>query len=158
MEVSDLSKPRGQWCQHCDIGVGCTIYADRPRLCAGFYCGYLTLPDLSEEWWPAKAKIVLAREEAPDRLAVHVDPGRPNAWRSEPFFSTLKQYASLLARIDAQLIVYIGSRVVVILPDREVDLGVVEDDDLIMTAKIPTADGFMLDAFKMKKPKGDILS
>ena len=83
LEVRDLGKPATEWCQHCDIGVGCKIYETRPRLCAVFHCGFLTLPDLSEEWRPSKSKIVLARETEPDRLAAYVDPGRPNATRSE---------------------------------------------------------------------------
>lgn len=148
--VEEIDKPMAEWCQHCDIGVGCKIYADRPRQCAGFYCGFLTNPDLGEEWRPSKCKIVLSQERA-DRLAVHVDPDRPNAWRDEPFFSALQAAALQSVPIHHQVVVYIGKRTIVILPDREVDLGIVADDEIIVTGERRTPSGMELDAFKMKK-------
>lgn len=100
----------------------------------------------------AKRKIVLAAElEDSKRLAVYVDQGRPGAWRDEPFFSTLKEYAIQFAPIRAQVVVYIGQRAIVILPDREVDLGIVGDDKLIVTGERSTPFGVELDAFKLKK-------
>jgi hypothetical protein len=36
--VKKISKPQGQWCQHCQIGKGCKIYAQRPKECEDFTC------------------------------------------------------------------------------------------------------------------------
>src|SRR6516165_8015076 len=81
MEVGEITKPEGQWCKHCNIGVGCLIYANRPHQCAGFHRGFLTMPDLSEEWRPSKSKIVLTAEPEHSRIAAYVDESRPDAWR-----------------------------------------------------------------------------
>jgi hypothetical protein len=93
----------------------------------------------------------LAREEEPDRLVAYVDPGRPNAWRAEPYFSTLKDFAVLFAETEVQVCVYIGRRVFVVLPDKEVDLGIVAEGELILTRRTRTPHGMLLDAFKVAK-------
>ena len=41
IEESGFSKPRGQWCQHCNIGRGCNIYTSRPLMCNEFRCQWL---------------------------------------------------------------------------------------------------------------------
>ena len=38
-------------------------YQDRPSECANFYCGYLTIGNVGEEWKPERSRIVLAIEE-----------------------------------------------------------------------------------------------
>ena len=39
--IPALNKPAGQWCQHCDIGVGCKIYNSRPQTCVEYECLWL---------------------------------------------------------------------------------------------------------------------
>ena len=29
------------WCKHCEIGLGCKIYSDRPKMCKDFVCAWL---------------------------------------------------------------------------------------------------------------------
>ena len=43
LQVPEVEKPLGEWCRHCDKGVGCTIYAERPQRCRDFFCGYLQI-------------------------------------------------------------------------------------------------------------------
>jgi hypothetical protein len=93
--IAELGKPKGVWCGHCDIGVGCRIYAMRPPSCGEFHCGFLTLGTLKEAWRPSKCKIVVAAEAGGRRLAAYVDPGRPDAWKAEPYYSQLKEWARL---------------------------------------------------------------
>ena len=31
-----------KWCNHCEIGVGCKIYSDRPQGCKDFFCMWQT--------------------------------------------------------------------------------------------------------------------
>jgi len=35
--VKNLKKDY-EWCKHCEIGVGCKIYEERPKQCKDFYC------------------------------------------------------------------------------------------------------------------------
>ena len=41
MKFMKPPKPSYQWCNHCDIGVGCKIYKTRPQNCKDFICLYL---------------------------------------------------------------------------------------------------------------------
>jgi hypothetical protein len=77
--------------------------------------------------------------------------GRPDAWRKEPFFSKVKELSALMLRIRAQVVVFVGRRATMVFPDREVDLGIIADDDLIVTGERATSFGVELDALKLKK-------
>jgi hypothetical protein len=146
-----LQKPQDIWCEHCDIGGGCRIYESRPEECRRFHCGFLTHPDLGEEWRPSASKIVLVAELDGRRLAAHIDKSRPAAWRSEPFYSKLKEWASVAAEDQRQVVVCVGARAIVILPDRDIDLGIIGPDELIVTQERRTPEGTLLEAFKMKR-------
>lgn len=41
MPIRELNKSIGVWCRHCDVGVGCRAYADRPSSCRDFRCQWL---------------------------------------------------------------------------------------------------------------------
>lgn len=152
LSIEELAKPKGNWCSHCDVGRGCRIYEQRPVECRNFYCGFLTVPDLSEEWRPSKSKIVLVSELDGVRIAAHVDPARPDAWRKEPFYSKLKEWAIAAAASQCQVVICIGKRTIVVLPDREVDLGIIEDDELIVTEERAVLYGLpILIPFKIKR-------
>lgn len=139
MEITELAKPRGQWCGHCAVGKGCKIYQERPPSCRAFMCGYLASIGLGAHWYPAKCKMVITREEA-SRTIVRVDEGRPNAWRDEPYYSDLKQWA-WQGGSRHQLLVHTAGRTIAIVPDADIDLGVVTDDHLLITAEITTPAG-----------------
>ena len=120
--IDELDKPAGQWCAHCAVGRGCAIYESRPEPCRTFLCGYLTWPVAGEHWFPVRSKMILASAFGGKRLAVHVDPGRPNAWREAPYYSDLKRWSAVGARDGRQLVVSVGRRSILILPDRDVEL------------------------------------
>jgi hypothetical protein len=84
------------------------------------------------------------------RIAIHVDPGRPGAWRGEPFYSEIKRWAYQAAAELHQVLVCIGRRSIVILPDQEVDLGIVADDELIITHEVFSQGRMRLEALKLK--------
>ena len=152
LSITDQQKPKDLWCPKCDVGKGCSIYPDRPQECVTFYCGWLTIPGwIDPKWRPAQSKIVLLSELEGNRMAAHVDPGSPMAWRDEPFYSDLKRWAAMAAPSMGQVVVQIGRRVIVILPDRDVDLGEVAADERIVTAERMTPFGPSLDAMKMKQ-------
>ena len=151
MSIYELEKPQGKWCRHCNVGVGCTVYATRPTECRQFLCGYRLSPELSEEWKPSRSKIVVTREVIGNDITFHVDPSYPEAWRREPFYSYMKQQAEWAPTERRQVLVMIGKRVIMILPDRDVDLGDVGDDELIVTGERQTPPGIGLEAYTMKK-------
>jgi hypothetical protein len=145
--IPELEKPRLEWCGHCNTSKGCKIYNDRPGRCRDFYCGYITNPTLSEAWKPSKSKLMLTVESNGDRIMVHVDPARPDAWQKEPFYSTMKKWALAPGAQPGQVIVWIGRRIIAILPDQDKDLGDVREDQFIMTSQKQTPMGPVYDVF-----------
>jgi hypothetical protein len=138
IEIEELHKPEGKWCPHCEPGKrGCLIYEDRPPSCRGFHCGWLQSDSFGSEWKPTTSKMVLAPEQMMngDRLTVYVDPSFPTAWRNEPYHSQLTELALRMAG-TAQLLIRINDRVIALLPDKEVDLGLCKKDDQIITRRI----------------------
>jgi hypothetical protein len=151
MSITALAKPHGVWCSHCRIGGGCQIHQTKPAECTDFYCGYLQDVRFGEEWRPSKCKFVMVAEMDGDRVAIHVDPQRPDAWRQAPFYAQFKEWAQSGVVTGIQVTAHVGRRSWVILPDRDVDLGEVADDELIVTQKSMTPLGVRLDAVKMRR-------
>lgn len=134
--IKELGKPRDRWCQHCDIGRGCRVYEERPAVCRGFYCDYLTQPMVGEHWYPARSKMILFTEPDGGRLAIYVDSARPGAWREQPYYREIKQWAAWAIRDMRQVVVVVGGRSIVILPDEDVDLGHVAENERISIREV----------------------
>ncbi|MES5484630.1 hypothetical protein QMZ05_17890 [Bradyrhizobium sp. INPA03-11B] len=123
VRVDKLAKPPGVWCKDCAPGKGgCKIYESRPEECQHFLYMWLYTEELGAEWYPATAKFVVAAEQQGNRIAVSVDPSFPTKWREEPYYSQIKGWAQFGATVNSQVIVNIGKRVIVVLPNKEVDL------------------------------------
>jgi hypothetical protein len=84
------------------------------------------------------------------RTAVHVDPGRPSASRDEPFYSEIKQWSKLGSSEMHQIVVTLGRRAIVVLPDRDVDLGQIADDEQILVGEIRSGSGRRFEALKVR--------
>jgi hypothetical protein len=151
LKIAELDKPQNVWCPNCKQGVGCLIYSDRPRECRSFACGWLTDFGLGEEWRPSHSKIVLVSELDGKRIAAYVDPQRPDAWKKEPYYSKLKQWAVLAVPHGGQVVASVGRRIYMVFPDRDVDLGIGADDEVLVTSERMTARGLQLEAFKVHK-------
>jgi len=151
LAITELAKPAGVWCTHCTPGTGCRIYAERPPSCGFFDCAYLVRADLGEEWKPNVSRIVLMEEPQFDRVLAHVDPQRPEAWRAAPYHAQLRLWASRAAATGGQVHVRVGPRTVVILPDRDADLGVVGEDERILLSRTVTPFGLRLGAEKVRR-------
>jgi hypothetical protein len=148
LRIEAFDKPEGRWCSHCSPGnIGRKIYDERPDECRDSYCAWLTAIDVGQEWYPIKCKMVLYAEAEGNRIALHVDPSWPSAWREEPYYSQLKKWAIHAAESSQQLVVYIRNRVIVLLPNKEIDLGIIERGDQIMVASSWTANGKEWHAF-----------
>lgn len=150
LSIAEIGKPQGQWCPHCDVGKGCKIYTARPSECSGFHCGYLVWPPVGEHWFPAKSKLVIVSELDGQRVAIHVDPDRPTAWKQEPYYSEIKEMAEQAAASMTQVVVCIRNHAIVILPDEDVDLGPIGPDERIITGEVIEAGGRRLRAMKMQ--------
>jgi hypothetical protein len=105
---------------------------------------------VDEQWFPARSKLVIVSELDGHRIAVHVDPGRPNAWREQPFYDEVKRWSALAAQDRHQVVVCIGNRAIVILPDQDIDLGLIASDERIITIETKGPTGNRLEAMKMK--------
>jgi hypothetical protein len=57
----ELVKPDEVACPHLAAGGGCSIYARRPRACAGWFCGW-RLINLSEAMRPDRSSVLLVPE------------------------------------------------------------------------------------------------
>lgn len=130
--VLEIAKRAGTWCPHCARGIGCTIYDSRYESCRTFYCQWMLDRRLGPEWKPERAKFALVMSEAGRRLTACVDPGYPSAWRRSPYYETLKLWAVEAAKRAPDLHpvdVLIGTHCIVLLADREVDVGTLAPGD-----------------------------
>jgi uncharacterized protein len=102
--VRELNKPIDTWCPHARPGHGgCAIYPERPPRCRDFICGWFASTQLGEEWFPACCKMVLSPLRCKTTFSprpvtrvgtlVTVDPAFPGAWRREPYYSQLREWA-----------------------------------------------------------------
>jgi hypothetical protein len=155
LSISELAKPAGQWCTHCRPGKGCGIYATRPFVCRGFYCEWMISKGLGPEWRPEQAKFALFKSNDGRRLTAAVDPGYPSAWRRSPYYENFKAWAvqAVQKTPEMDLVdVMIGEHVIVILPNREVDVGIVAADELVTLSKKLTAAGELIEVSITKRP------
>ena len=149
--VAEIAKPGGVWCQHCGSGKRCTIYEQRYASCRTFYCEWMMQKALGPEWKPDRAKFVLVNTDASRHLTACVDPGYPSAWRRPPYYQQLRRWAAegLQRSPDLHIVnAMIGSRCIVILPDRAVDSGILAGDEMIELS----GQGAGLQARKVKRP------
>jgi hypothetical protein len=153
LSVPGYEHPPGEWCRFCLPGKGCGIYQTRPYTCRGHYCEWMISKGLGPEWKPDKAKFVLFGSNAGRRLTAHVDPGYPSAWRRSPYYENLRAWAAqgVQKTPEMHLIdVMIRDYTIVILPDRDVEVGVVAADELVTLDKRMTAAGNVFEVRKIK--------
>jgi hypothetical protein len=110
-------------------------------------------PRLGPDWKPERAKFALVQTESGRRLTALVDPGFPSAWRRSPYYEALKRWSAEAAERlpEVHLVdILIGARSIVVLPDREVELGVLDSGDRIHLAYKSTASGRVIEVSKVK--------
>jgi hypothetical protein len=139
MVIPELQKPKDSWCPNFARGCGCAIYAERPQSCRDFTCFWLLDPAMGPEWKPDRCKMVLDARQ--DWLVVHVDPAAGSPWRQEPYFSYLREVAARNIARGASVLVMERGRTIIVLPDGDVDLGVVAPQDRIVVNKVMTGSG-----------------
>lgn len=133
--VPDLNKLTGRWCQHIAQGKGCAIHETRPQVCRAFFCQWIYNDELGPEWKPDHARFVLSIYPGTNSLAVTTDPGAPNAWKREPYYRDLKRWAEAALKAGDNVLVFTGSKVTILLPDRDVELGELQPGDQIRVGR-----------------------
>jgi hypothetical protein len=149
-DVPSLAKPAGQWCRHCAPGRGCGIHETRPEHCRSFHCLWMTAPWLGPEWKPERAKMVLTVDPATRYLLVQVDPGSAAAWKREPYYGQLKQWAAASLGERRHVVVFVNKNATVVLPDKEVTLGPIEPGDRIVAHERLTPAGATIEVEKVR--------
>jgi hypothetical protein len=138
--VPDFDKPRSVLCRHCVAEQGCSIHATRPAICRGFFCNWLLVDSLGPEWQPERSKLVLQSvvlNGGHQGLSVHVDPDFLENWRLPIFYTQIKRWAAKAAQATQAtgpiyfVVAEVDLRKYLILPGRDVDLGVFENDETI---------------------------
>jgi hypothetical protein len=129
--VLELAKPAGRWCTHAKAGKGCGIHDARPETCRTFFCVWMRNPTLGDEWKPDRAKFVMSSFAGSEVLAITVDPAQPTAWKREPYHSTIRAWAGSAIESRSQVLLICGERVSVILPNTELEVGVLSPGDQI---------------------------
>ena len=137
--IPELDKPKDVWCPNFLAGAGCRIYADRPASCHNFVCRWLSDPMMGPEWKPSVCKMVV--DSKPSLFVVHVDPAVSRPWRAERYFSVLKRLSAQGLSKGTIVMVIERRRTIVILPDREEDLGVIGPDARIALERVMTPHG-----------------
>lgn len=149
-DIPSLEKKAGTWCRHCVGGQRCGAYDTRPQECRDFFCHYRLDADVPEHWKPNRSHMALRSDATGAAIVAYVDPAHPDAWRAEPYYSDLKAWARNRLAANRQVHVKTQGRTIVILPDREVDLGVVGDRVIVAQKKF-TMTGFTID-FELVDP------
>jgi hypothetical protein len=135
-DVPAIPKLMGKWCPHCTPGRGCGIHDTRPDHCRAFHCLWMTENWLGDEWKPEKSKMVLTFDPQTHFLFIQLDPGHPSSWRQEPYHAQLKRWAAAALQQNRHVIVFLNRHATIILPDREVALGQIGPEQLIIARKI----------------------
>jgi hypothetical protein len=147
--VQDLSKPAGQWCIHAVARSGCGNYDNRPQACRQFLCSWRLDPKLGPEWKPEISRFVLSEDRDRGAVTVTIDPGMPLAWKREPYYSRLKQLSEILFRANRKVLVSLRGHITVILPDRDVPIGVTAPGEDIIVWR----DGLSYGAMSRQRPQ-----
>ena len=137
--IPELDKPKDSWCPNFLAGTGCRIYADRPPSCHNFVCRWLSDSMMGPEWKPSVCKMVV--DSKLSLFVVHVDPAVSRPWRAEPYFSVLKRLSAQGLTKGTIVMAIERRRTIIILPDREVDMGVIGPDARIAMEPVRTPQG-----------------
>lgn len=148
-DVPAVQSVAGQWCRHTLAGRGCGIHASRPDHCRSFHCLWMTEEWLGPEWKPDRAKMVLSLDPESRSMNVQIDPGQANAWKREPYYGQLKRWAAASLPLKRHVLIHVNKTTTVVLPDRDVALGVFEPGDRLVSRERQTPGGMTADVEKV---------
>ncbi len=106
------------------------------------------------DWKPERCKFVMSVDPVTRFLNIQLDPGNPNAFRVEPFYSQLRTWAAQMIPEERFVMVFNNKHATIVLPDKEVSLGQLGDGDRLMPHRQITPRGITY-AFDVMRPKAD---
>ncbi len=121
MIVEELNKP--------------SIREQRPRSCHTFFCGWRLDPNLDSMWKPEISGFVLTISLRYAAMLVMVDPARPLAWKAQPYYGRMKEWSARAFKEDKRIVAMLLGEATVLLPDRDVPIGVLAPDDEIVLSR-----------------------
>jgi hypothetical protein len=84
-------------------------------------------------------------------MLIMVDPARPLAWKMQPYYGRLKEWSGRAFVEDKRIVAVVaGGESTVILPDRDVPIGVLGPNDMILLGRR----GLAYHAEKRERPPG----
>lgn len=136
MQVEELNKPSGVPCGYAVAGSGCTIREHRPRSCRRFFCGWRLDPNIDSQWKPSISGFLLTISLRYASMLVMVDPATPFAWKVQPYYGRFKEWSARAFNQDKRIVAIVaGGEATVILPDRDVPIGVLGPEDEILLSR-----------------------
>jgi hypothetical protein len=127
--IPEINKPAGKWCTHCKPGKGCAIHDALPTQCDEFNCLWRTETTMSAVWKPDQARMVVTISPVNGYINVQVDSGAPGAWRKQPYYGQLHQWARNNLQKGIYVIVFVNEIATLIMPDQDVPLGPMQPTD-----------------------------
>ena len=133
--IAEFDKPPGVWCRHAVAGKGCNIYEDRPATCRAFFCTWM----LDESLGPGGSRT--RRGSSSIRIAAAPTCRSPSTrafptpGRNRPT-TRLKGWAQEQSEARRIRLRAHSRRAIVLLPDRDCDIGAVGLDDEIWSRAI----------------------
>jgi hypothetical protein len=127
--IPEIGKAAGKWCKHCTPGKGCAIHETLPSQCAAFNCLWRTEEALPPHWKPEQSKMVITIFPLNGFIYVQVDPGAPSAWRKQPYYDQLRQWAKNNLQKGIHVIVFVNEIATLIMPDQDVPIGPMKPTD-----------------------------
>lgn len=89
LEIVQLDKKAGVWCDHCLGAGGCGIYATRPAICRDYECIWKGDRRMSARLRPDRVGTLLMEDPDTRQYRAVCDPARPLAWRDPLVFEHL---------------------------------------------------------------------
>jgi hypothetical protein len=143
--IPEIGKASGKWCTHCTPGKGCKIHEKLPGQCAQFECLWRTETALPPLWKPDQARMVVTIHPLNRYIYVQVDPGVPSAWRRQPYYDHLREWAKKNLQKGMLVIVFVNDLATLIMPDQDLPLGPLKPTDRISVRQSPGPGGTTYD-------------
>ncbi len=89
--------------------------------------------------------MVLDFQPTRKRLVLHVDPGRPDAWRKPPYHTDLQAVAGMMAENGGHVLIACGPNFTMLLGRQEFPLGRLLPSDKIVYYRRPGPTGWAYD-------------
>jgi len=122
LDIHELEKPAGVWCQHARPGKGCAIHGHHPGVCQAFRCWWLDEPQAADNWKPEKCGFLI-REAEKHLMIIDVEASRADSWKREPYYGQIKRWSKSAQTGEGLVTVRCNGRVTVVFPEADLDIG-----------------------------------